>query len=151
MATQVNGSLRLRRRADPRIERLTRSPVLRDLAPNELQRLLPHVSEVAVPAGTVILDSNSALLDLYLVTSGIAMSVEQGGRLELYGPGEPVALAQLIAGESRSACLIVACVDTDLVVVNKRHFAALAPVVPALAYAVLRQHCKHEMASEPIS
>lgn len=118
------------------MDALTLSPLLRDLP--GVERLRPHLEQLACQPGEVIVREGACDRDLYLLLEGIARITRQGldaGRLR---PGDHFGELALAVGQPRAASIIA---DGPVVLARLSHarFEQLTTEDPALALALLRR------------
>jgi CRP-like cAMP-binding protein len=103
----------------------------------ELRRIRKALTEVSVPAGTLLVEEGTPGLLFFIVISGSA-SVRHGGRTVVtLGPGEQFGELSLLDREPRSASVVC---DTDMVLLVLRQgpFQRVLRASPSITRKLLR-------------
>ncbi len=117
---------------DPKLERLTSSPVFSQLGRRKLEALAPFTDDVTVPAGTTLMEQGSFPHELEVIVEGGAAIQIDGNTVKEVGPGDIIGEMALIDKSLRSAT-VVTTEATKLVVISGRAFASLMDKYPEIA------------------
>lgn len=117
---------------DPKLERLTTSPVFSQLGRRKLEALAPFTDDVTVPAGTVLMEEGSFPHELEVIVEGAADIQIHGQTVKEVGPGDVIGEMALIDKSLRSAT-VVTTKDTKLIVIGGRAFTSLMEKYPEIA------------------
>jgi CRP-like cAMP-binding protein len=129
-----------RERAERLFPLLANSPLLANLPPEEMGRLVDCVEERKVPAGDAVFHQGDPGDALYILVAGKAeVAAEAAGeavrRIALLGPGDAFGEMALLAGGHRTAG-VLAIEDLALLRIGKADFDRLVEDSPALMVAV---------------
>ncbi len=114
---------RIRASAEERA-RLAELPFFRGLEPQELERILPHLAAVRVPAGEAVFREGDEADRYYVIREGEA-EVSAGGRaVARIGPGAGFGEVALLFGGRRTAT-VTAVTDLTLAALGRQAFAWL--------------------------
>ncbi|MEK7862318.1 MAG: cyclic nucleotide-binding domain-containing protein, partial [Chloroflexota bacterium] len=114
---------RIRASAQERAE-LASLPFFRDLQPQELDRILPRLVAVRVPAGGTVFQEGDAGDRYYILRAGEADVSAGGNVLRRIGPGTGLGDLALLFGRPRSAT-VTAATDLELAALSRDGFAWL--------------------------
>ena len=123
---------RKRREVADLFERLSRSPVFREVPPSQVQALVPHVYKRHYDNDEQIVEQGTRGEELFVIDKG-QVRVYNAERLDQtvaeLGPGDVVGEIALLTGQPRAAS-IVACGNVQVWVVPAAAFAELARAMP---------------------
>lgn len=129
-----------RERAERLFPLLANSPLLANLPPEEMGRLVDCVEELAVPAGEAVFHQGDPGDALFIVVEGqaevaVEAAEEAARRIALLGPGDAFGEMALLTGGRRTAA-VRALEDLTLLRIGKADFDRLVQDSPALMVAV---------------
>ena len=114
---------RIRASAEQRAA-LAALPFFSGLEPQELDRILPHLATVRVPAGATVFREGDPGDRYYVIREGQALVSAQGEPIRRLGPGEGFGELALLFGRPRSAT-VTAVTDLALAALGRGEFAWL--------------------------
>lgn len=126
----------LRRRQDPKLERLAQLRLFSECSRHDLERIGAISVEVDVPAGRVLTREGEPGHEFFVIEQGTATATLPDGKTATMGPGECLGELSLLNQTPRSAT-VTAETEMRLVVLDAREFAALMDEVPSVAKGVL--------------
>lgn len=115
----------MRRKIDPKAERLRSFPSLKNLSDRELEAVVKLVAEAAVDAGHVLTREGTLGRETFLIIEGSAAVTGGGEHLGDLGPGDMVGEMSLIDGAPRSAT-VTATTPMRLFVLGVTEFDSFA-------------------------
>jgi CRP/FNR family transcriptional regulator, cyclic AMP receptor protein len=125
-----------RRRADPKVERLSQVQLFSACSKRDLSRIAALTEEIEVPAGRVLIRQGDPGREAFVISEGRAKATIRGkGSAEL-GPGECFGEMALLHSAPRSAT-VTAESDMQLFVLGSRQFSTLIEDAPVIGRRVL--------------
>lgn len=103
---------------------LAAMPFFRGLEPQELDRILPRLQSVRVPAGTAVVTEGEPGDRYYVIRSGEAEVSQNGAAVRRIGPGTGFGELALLLGRPRSAT-VTAVTELVLATLGRAEFAWL--------------------------
>lgn len=131
-----------RRDPDPKLDRLAELPLFAGLASGDLQSLAPHLDEVDVHSGKVLMSEGRPGWEALVVGSGEASVTIGGNHVGSVGSGSLLGEMSLIGHGLRSAT-VTATTPMHLFVTSTRGFRALMDH-PTVGARVREQLARHE-------
>jgi CRP/FNR family cyclic AMP-dependent transcriptional regulator len=127
---------RLRRRRDPKLERLAQVQLFSSCSKRDLSRIAALSNDVEAPAGKVLMRQGDPGREAFVILEGSAKATVRGRKSKKLGPGECFGEMALLHSAPRSAT-VTAETDMRLVVLSSREFSTLIEDVPSVARKVL--------------
>jgi CRP/FNR family transcriptional regulator, cyclic AMP receptor protein len=125
-----------RRRADPKVERLSQVQLFSACSKRDLSRIAVLAEEIEVPAGRVLVRQGDPGREAFVVSEGRAKATMRGKGSAKLGPGECFGEMALLTSAPRSAT-VTAETDMRLFVLGSRQFSTLIEDVPVIGRRVL--------------
>lgn len=123
-------------RRDEALRHLENVPLFSALSKKDLQQVAKLSTELAVKAGTELVDQGRAGTEFFLIMSGTATVKRNGRKIATLGPGQFFGELALLDRGPRSAS-VVAEGDMDVLVVSAREFGGMLDEVPGVATKLL--------------
>ncbi|MFN8188727.1 MAG: cyclic nucleotide-binding domain-containing protein [Gaiellales bacterium] len=117
--------------------RLAEIPLFQGLDAAALERIAAIGTEVALPAGRVIIERGQPGAGLYVIEDGV-VSVELRDRTVELGPGECVGELSLLVADTTRSARVRSLTPVSLLAIGRSDFDALLESEPPLAVALLR-------------
>jgi CRP/FNR family transcriptional regulator, cyclic AMP receptor protein len=125
-----------RRRADPKVKRLSQVQLFAACSKRDLSRIAFLTEEIEVPAGRVLTRQGDPGREAFVISEGQAKATIRGKRSAKLGPGECFGEMALLHSAPRSAT-VTAESDMRLLVLGSREFSTLIDDVPVIGRRVL--------------
>jgi len=122
-------------RAESIIKHLSGVTILQSLDPEEVAKLVPHVSEADLLQGQFVFKEGMRADALYLIESGSVEIISQGKPVARLGSGDTFGEMGLLAGNPRVASA-VALEETALYRISREDFNKLLKDSPKMKHAV---------------
>ncbi|MGD9794716.1 MAG: Crp/Fnr family transcriptional regulator [Acidimicrobiia bacterium] len=121
---------------DAYLEHLAAVPLFANLAKRDLAAIAKSATEIAVKAGTVLVDQGQVGTEAFVIVEGRATITRNGRKITSVGPGAIVGEMSLIDRGPRSA---TAKMETDgvVLVLTQREFLGLIDESPAVSRKVM--------------
>jgi CRP-like cAMP-binding protein len=121
----------------PSTPRLAEIPLFAGLDGASLERIASIATEVALPAGRVLIERGQPGAGLYVIEDGV-VSVELRDRTVELGPGECVGELSLLVPDTTRSARVRSLTPVTLLAIGRSDFDALLRSEPPLAVALLR-------------
>lgn len=120
------------------IDHLRQLPLFASLTKKEVATVAKAADEIRFPAGHKLLTEGESGSEAFVLLDGTVTIKRKGRKLATLGPGEIIGELALLDHAERTASVIC---DTDciLLVLDRRHFAALLQDTPILAIKFLQE------------
>lgn len=118
------------------IDHLRSVPLFAGCSTKDLERIAKAGDEVAMPAGSLIVDQGQTGREAFVVLSGTVVVKRNGKRVTTMGPGTLVGELSLLDHGPRTAT-VVCETDCTFLLLDQRAFLAVVDTVPALAHKLL--------------
>jgi CRP-like cAMP-binding protein len=125
-----------RRRADPKITRLSQVSLFSACSKRDLSRIAALAEEIEVPAGRVLIRQGDPGREAFVIAEGRAKATIRGKGSARLGPGECFGEMALLHSAPRSAT-VTAETEMRLFVLGARQFSTLIDEVPTIRQRVL--------------
>ena len=125
-----------RRRADPKVKRLSQVQLFAACSKRDLSRIAFLAEEIEVPAGRVLTRQGDPGREAFVISEGQAKATIRGKGSAKLGPGECFGEMALLHSAPRSAT-VTAESDMRLLVLGSREFSTLIEDVPVIGRRVL--------------
>ncbi|MEO7398046.1 MAG: cyclic nucleotide-binding domain-containing protein [Ilumatobacteraceae bacterium] len=102
----------------------------------DLQKIAKAGDEIAMPAGSLIVDQGQTGREAFVVLEGTVVVRRNGKKVATLGPGTIVGELSLLDHGPRTATVICET-DCTLMLITQRHFSAMLDDVPALSHKLL--------------
>ena len=118
------------------LDHLARVPLFATCSTKDLQKIAKASDEIAVKAGTTLVDQGQQGREAFIVVDGTAAVKRNGRKITTLGPGAVIGELSLLDRGPRTATVTA---DTDMTVlgIDQRNFAGVIDQVPALAHKLL--------------
>ena len=118
------------------LDHLARVPLFATCSTKDLQKIAKASDEIAVKAGTTLVDQGQQGREAFIVVDGTAAVKRNGRKITTLGPGAVIGELSLLDRGPRTATVTA---DTDMTVLvnDQRNFAGVIDQVPALAHKLL--------------
>jgi CRP/FNR family transcriptional regulator, cyclic AMP receptor protein len=118
------------------LEHLRNVPLFSSCSNKDLEKIAKAGDEVALPAGSVIIDQGQTGREAFVIMSGTATVRRNGKKVATLEAGSVVGELSLLDHGPRTAT--VTCDgECSLFVISQRHFVAVLDEVPALSHKLL--------------
>jgi len=118
------------------LDHLARVPLFATCSTKDLQKIAKASDEIAVKAGTTLVDQGQQGREAFIVVDGSASVKRNGRKITTLGPGAVVGELSLLDRGPRTAT-VTADTDMTVLVIDQRNFAGVIDQVPALAHKLL--------------
>lgn len=118
------------------IENLRRVPLFNGCTNKELERIARSGDEMRMTAGTLLAQQGESGREAFVVLEGTVAVKRNGRKVATLGPGAIVGELSLLDRGPRTAT-IVCETDTEVFVIDSRHFVAVFDDIPTLAHKLL--------------
>jgi CRP-like cAMP-binding protein len=102
----------------------------------DLEKIAKAGDEVAMPAGTTIVDQGQTGREAFVVLEGSVIVKRNGKKVATLGAGTVVGELSLLDHGPRTATVICET-DCKLLLLSQRHFMAVVDEVPALSHKLM--------------
>lgn len=123
-------------RKDRYLDHLASVPLLAGCTKAQLKEVASIVTDLMLPAGTVLMSEGATGHDFVIILNGTALVKRGGRKLNTLGAGDMVGELSLLTHRPRNAT-VVAQTDLEVLVIAEREFAQLLDDVPGLARKLL--------------
>jgi CRP/FNR family cyclic AMP-dependent transcriptional regulator len=123
-------------RHDAYLDHLGKVKLFSSCTRKELQTIAKASDELAVKAGTLLVDQGQAGTQTFVILEGTATVKRNGRKIATLGPGAPVGELSLLDHGPRTAS-VTADSDMKVLVLAQRQFSALIAEVPSIASKML--------------
>jgi CRP-like cAMP-binding protein len=117
---------------DPKAAALRTAGILRGLTDRQVAELTPHVDEVHIPAGSILMEQGRSGHEAFLVVDGTADVIVDGELVAEVGPGDLVGEVALIDHRDRTAT-VIATSRMKVLAIAQRDFGAFVDRAPVAA------------------
>jgi CRP/FNR family cyclic AMP-dependent transcriptional regulator len=118
------------------LDHLARVPLFATCSTKDLQKIAKASDEIAVKAGTTLVDQGQQGREAFIVVDGTAAVKRNGRKITTLGPGAVIGELSLLDRGPRTAT-VTADTDMTVLVIDQRNFAGVIDQVPALAHKLL--------------
>jgi len=118
------------------LDHLARVPLFATCSTKDLQKIAKASDEIAVKAGTTLVDQGQQGREAFIVVDGAASVKRNGRKITTLGPGAVIGELSLLDRGPRTAT-VTADTDMTVLVIDQRNFAGVIDQVPALAHKLL--------------
>ncbi len=118
------------------LDHLARVPLFATCSTKDLQKIAKASDEIAVKAGTTLVDQGQQGREAFIVIDGTAAVKRNGRKITTLGPGAVIGELSLLDRGPRTAT-VTADTDMTVLVIDQRNFAGVIDQVPALAHKLL--------------
>lgn len=118
------------------LDHLARVPLFATCSTKDLQKIAKASDEIAVKAGTTLVDQGQQGREAFIVVDGTATVKRNGRKITSVGPGAVIGELSLLDRGPRTAT-VMAETDMTVLVIDQRNFAGVIDQVPALAHKLL--------------
>ena len=118
------------------LDHLARVPLFATCSTKDLQKIAKASDEIAVKAGTTLVDQGQQGREAFIVVDGTAAVKHNGRKITTLGPGAVIGELSLLDRGPRTAT-VTADTDMTVLVIDQRNFAGVIDQVPALAHKLL--------------
>ena len=118
------------------LDHLARVPLFATCSTKDLQKIAKASDEIAVKAGTTLVDQGQQGREAFIVVDGTAAVKRNGRKITTLGPGAVIGELSLLDRGPRTAT-VTADTDMTVLVIDQRNFAGVIDQVPALADKLL--------------
>ena len=118
------------------LDHLARVPLFATCSTKDLQKIAKASDEIAVKAGTTLVDQGQQGREAFIVVDGSASVKRNGRKITTLGPGAVIGELSLLDRGPRTAT-VTADTDMTVLVIDQRNFAGVIDQVPALAHKLL--------------
>lgn len=118
------------------LEHLRNIPLFQSFSQKDLEKVAKAGDEVAMPAGSLIVDQGQMGREAFVVLDGTVTVKRNGKKVANAGPGTIVGELSLLDHGPRTAT-VTAETDVTLLVLSQRTFLAVVDDVPALSHKLL--------------
>ena len=118
------------------LDHLARVPLFATCSTKDLQKIAKASDEIAVKAGTTLIDQGQQGREAFIVVDGSATVKRNGRKITSVGPGAVIGELSLLDRGPRTAT-VTADTDMTVLVIDQRNFAGVIDQVPALAHKLL--------------
>ena len=118
------------------LDHLARVPLFATCSTKDLQKIAKASDEIAVKAGTTLVDQGQQGREAFIVVDGTASVKRNGRKITSLGPGAVIGELSLLDRGPRTAT-VTADTDMTVLVIDQRNFAGVIDQVPALAHKLL--------------
>ncbi len=118
------------------LDHLARVPLFATCSTKDLQKIAKASDEIAVKAGTTLVDQGQQGREAFIVVEGSAAVKRNGRKITTLGPGAVIGELSLLDRGPRTAT-VTADTDMTVLVIDQRNFAGVIDQVPALAHKLL--------------
>lgn len=119
------------------LNRLTHIEMMRHMAPDEVQAIIPYLNLCAARPGDILCQEGKPGDALYFILEGSADVLKDEHQVATLGPGEVFGEMAILTNEPRSAT-VVACTPMELYELKRADFNVLVPQSPSLSRALSR-------------
>ncbi|MEO1209014.1 MAG: cyclic nucleotide-binding domain-containing protein [Cyanobacteria bacterium J06638_20] len=119
------------------LNRLTHIELMRHMAPDEVQAIIPYLNLCAARPGDILCQEGKPGDSLYFILEGSADVLKDEHQVATLGPGEVFGEMAILTNEPRSAT-VVACTPMELYELKRADFNVLVPQSPSLSRALSR-------------
>lgn len=119
------------------LNRLTHIEMMRHMAPDEVQAIIPYLNLCAARPGDILCQEGKPGDSLYFILEGSADVLKEEHQVATLGPGEVFGEMAILTNEPRSAT-VVACTPMELYELKRADFNVLVPQSPSLSRALSR-------------
>ena len=124
------------RKPSERVEVLSKVPFFEGFGLQDLQRVVELSDEVALSAGSVVVDQGDPGTDCYVIVGGTASVYVRGDHVASSGPGSMVGEMALVDHRPRSAT-VVADTDLDMLRFDSNAFRKLLEEMPMASERIM--------------
>lgn len=124
------------RKPSERVEVLSEVPFFEGFGVQDLQRVVELSDEVALSAGSVVVDQGDPGTDCYVIVDGTASVYVRGDHVASSGPGSMVGEMALVDHRPRSAT-VVADTDLDMLRFDSNAFRKLLEEMPMASERIM--------------
>ena len=118
------------------LDHLARVPLFATCSTKDLQKIAKASDEIAVKAGTTLVDQGQQGREAFIVVDGTAAVKRNGRKITTLGPGAVIGELSLLDRGPRTAT-VTADTDMTVLVIDQRNFPGVIDQVPALAHKLL--------------
>ena len=118
------------------LDRLSTLELFRTCSKKDLQRIAKASEEVAVTAGTMLMEQGDAGTEAYVILDGEAIVRRSGRKIATLGPGDAAGELALLDRRPRSA-YVEASTDMRLLRIKGTSFRTLLAETPSMALNLL--------------
>ena len=118
------------------LDHLARVPLFATCSTKDLQKIAKASDEIAVKAGTTLVDQGQQGREAFIVVDGTASVKRNGRKITSLGAGAVIGELSLLDRGPRTAT-VTAETDMTVLVIDQRNFAGVIDQVPALAHKLL--------------
>ncbi len=118
------------------LDHLARVPLFATCSTKDLQKIAKASDEIAVKAGTTLVDQGQQGREAFIVVDGTASVKRNGRKITTVGAGAVIGELSLLDRGPRTAT-VTADTDMTVLVIDQRNFAGVIDQVPALAHKLL--------------
>jgi CRP/FNR family transcriptional regulator, cyclic AMP receptor protein len=118
------------------LEHLRNVSLFQGCSTKELETIAKAGDEIAMPAGSLIVDQGQTGREAFVVLSGTVLVKRNGKKVGSFGPGTVVGELSLLDHGPRTATVICES-DCALLLLDQRHFMGVIDSVPSLAHKLL--------------
>lgn len=118
------------------VERLREVALFQSCTQKDLEKIAKAGDEVAMPAGSLIVDQGQTGREAFVVLSGAVQVRRNGKKVATLGPGAIVGELSLLDHGPRTAT-VVCETDCTFLLLDQRRFLAVIDDVPALAHKLM--------------
>jgi CRP/FNR family transcriptional regulator, cyclic AMP receptor protein len=118
------------------LDHLRSVPLFAACTTKDLEKLSRAGDDITVPAGHVIVDQGQMGREAFVIISGTATVQRNGKKVANLGPGAVIGELSLLDHGPRTAT-VTTDTESELFVLDQRHFAAVIDEVPAIAHKIM--------------
>lgn len=125
---------------DPKAARLAALPLFAGCAAKELDQLAPHLDEVRLAPGTVMIREGAVDPQAFLLLSGSAEVSVDGVVVARVGPGEMVGEMSLLEGRTPRSATVTTIGPVEAFVMTPRGLHSVLEQAPSVAARIEAEH-----------